>query len=424
MGRIRQIGVAFAWRNLGTIEAMGVTRNHREPRTWGTIRTQKSGNFTASYRHLGVEYHCWHVFSTKTAAQNWLADELTKIEAHTWKPFDQREDVPKPPPPPPPPPLPTLDQFAADWLARAPLRDGTIEHYDRQLRKRILPAFGQMHLDEITRAEVRTWWRAMTKDGERRCHHHSYGLLHTIMEIAIADELITEQPCRIKGAGTGSEERSITPLTAAQIAKVANAFEAEHTGWGIAVMIAGWCALRSGEVRELRRKDVDIDKRAIHIRRAVTRVGSKLNVGPPKTKAGLRDAPIPEALIPLIEQHLEKIGPSPDALLIANEEGENVDDRKWDRTFKMACRKALGKPKERQPGQTGRLGAPEDPGYWFHDLRRTALTNLAVAGATIKELQHVAGHTTPNMAMRYQEVAQSHLDEVVDRMSIIMSQAA
>lgn len=51
----------------------------------------------------------------------------------------------------------------------------------------------------------------------------------------------------------------------------------------------------------------------------------------------------------------------------------------------------------------------------------TPTVNAAVAGATIKELQRLAGHTTPAMAMRYQEVAASHMDEVVDRLGDIMS---
>jgi len=45
------------------------------------------------------------------------------------------------------------------------------------------------------------------------------------------------------------------------------------------------------------------------------------------------------------------------------------------------------------------------------------LTYLALNGATVRELQVIAGHTTATMAMRYQEVAQEHLTDVYGRLS-------
>ncbi|MDR3069603.1 MAG: tyrosine-type recombinase/integrase [Propionibacteriaceae bacterium] len=53
----------------------------------------------------------------------------------------------------------------------------------------------------------------------------------------------------------------------------------------------------------------------------------------------------------------------------------------------------------------------------FHDLRKINLTYLALSGATVRELQVIAGHTTATMAMRYQEVADEHPTCVYDRLS-------
>jgi len=57
----------------------------------------------------------------------------------------------------------------------------------------------------------------------------------------------------------------------------------------------------------------------------------------------------------------------------------------------------------------------------FHDLRTTGLTYLALSGATVRELQVIAGHTTATMAMRYQEVAQEHLTDVYGRLSVTIA---
>jgi hypothetical protein len=43
-------------------------------------------------------------------------------------------------------------------------------------------------------------------------------------------------------------------------------------------------------------------------------------------------------------------------------------------------------------------------GLRFHDLRHTAATLAVVAGATTKELMARMGHSTPDMAIRYQHI--------------------
>jgi integrase len=43
-------------------------------------------------------------------------------------------------------------------------------------------------------------------------------------------------------------------------------------------------------------------------------------------------------------------------------------------------------------------------GLRFHDLRHTAATLAAAAGATTKELMERMGHTSPAVALRYQHV--------------------
>ena len=54
--------------------------------------------------------------------------------------------------------------------------------------------------------------------------------------------------------------------------------------------------------------------------------------------------------------------------------------------------------------------------FTFHDLRAFSLTQAAVAGATLRELQELAGHTTPGVAMRYQRVDEDHRAAVIRRL--------
>ena len=55
------------------------------------------------------------------------------------------------------------------------------------------------------------------------------------------------------------------------------------------VQLAAWCALRFGELTELRRGDVDTRAGVIRIRRAVVLVDGRFVVKEPKSEAGIRD---------------------------------------------------------------------------------------------------------------------------------------
>lgn len=67
-------------------------------------------------------------------------------------------------------------------------------------------------------------------------------------------------------------------------------------------MLAGWWGLRSGEVRGLRVRDLDLDIGVVHVRQAVVRRKGQLLIGPPKTDAGVRSVSIPPHLLPALRE--------------------------------------------------------------------------------------------------------------------------
>jgi len=396
---------------------------------WGIVRKQRSGRFAASYTFNGVEIRCpLGTFRTQGDARRWLAEERRLIERGDWLPFDQRHDGTLPEPEPVR--VPTVGEYVADWLSRGSIRGSTRTKYERDLRLRVLPVFGRTRLDEITREDVTRWWRAMTRAERLPCHDSTYSTFRTMMGFAVDDRLIDVQPCQVKGAGRPSKKRPITPLTPAQVQAVADAML--HPQWRIGILLGAWCALRSGELRELRRKDISFSKdgksAVVHVRRAVSRDGNKLVIGPTKTDASVRDMPVPASLVPVLRAHLDKwVGVFPDCLVVADPSGGTIRENTWDRAMKSACRRGLASEDAvkaaadaKRRGRSPNL--PDcDVDVWFHDLRKTALTSMATAGATIRELQAMAGHTTADMAMRYQQVAQSHLDDVMEKVSAMVA---
>jgi hypothetical protein len=63
-------------------------------------------------------------------------------------------------------------------------------------------------------------------------------------------------------------------------------------------------------------------------------------------------------------------------------------------------------------------------GYVWHCNRHTFCSWLAMAGATIKEIQELAGHKTVTMSARYAHLSPDHKLAVIDRIAAAATAAA
>jgi integrase len=174
----------------------------------------------------------------------------------------------------------------------------------------------------------------------------------------------------------------------------------EH--YRVAVPVAAWCGVRFGELIELRRKDVHADgqRKTLKIRRAATRVNNKLVVGPPKTDAGIRDVTVPPHVATQLRDHMtNRTGRGPEAFVFTTTRGKRLSTTAFTKSVKTGFA-AVGKGDMR-----------------VHDLRHVGATLAAQAGATTKELMSRLGHTTPDMAMRYQIAAQERDVKIAEDMS-------
>ena len=113
---------------------------------------------------------------------------------------------------------------------------------------------------------------------------HTYSLLRTVLETArTRDRLIDVNPCVIRGAGTAERKIKPKPATLEQLDIIVGEMPDRLK---VMVLLASWCALRFGELVELRRGDIDLDDEVILIRRAAVRVDKGWKVGDPKSEAG------------------------------------------------------------------------------------------------------------------------------------------
>jgi len=418
-------------------------------RRWGKLRRLPSGRWQASFVVSGNRYFALDTFEDQDAGAGWLAHvrddiELAARRREPWEmPNDVRlsgaphRDLPTPTSSPAAPAASgelTLRRFASQWVSEnSDLRPGTRERYSRLIRRQILnivvrhpkteqrrswdetrPGLGDVPVSELTASVVESWWADLPKD-HRRSADAAYQLLKSMLATAVKRGLLSSNPCDVRGAGKPSAVRHAELLEPTDVIAIADAIRPPRLR--ALVLIGGFCGLRSGELRALRAKDLDLDSQrpVIRVRRGVTRVGSKLVEGPPKTAAGIRDVPVPAALIVDLHLHVEVYcdvvtssavtSSDRNPLLFPGNNGGCMTESELRRAWVRATE------------QTGHEGA------WVHDLRKSAMTLSALSGASVRELQTLAGHVDAATSMRYQQLAQGHLLEVTDRTSQAIARA-
>ncbi|OLT46940.1 hypothetical protein BJF85_00250 [Saccharomonospora sp. CUA-673] len=367
----------------------------RPKRYFGSVRELPSGRFQARYQ--GPDGRTYNArtpegrpltFDTYGDADAWLSLRRSEILRGAWLPPKETEQNPL-----------TLRQYATAWLEDRDLADTTREHYEQLLTDYILPTFGDSPVTSIKPAAVREWHTKLLRDPDRpTTRAHTYGLLRTIFNTAISEEVVDANPCRVRGAGQAKRVKHIRPASLAELETIVTAIPARYK---VMVMLAAWCALRFGELSELRRSDVDVTNGVLYVRRGVVSTKTGMKVKDPKSDAGKRPVNIPPHLLPMVKDHLrDNVAGRSDLLFpSAGDPAKHMQGsalyKVWSRARKAASREDLR----------------------FHDLRHTGAVLAASTGATLAELMARLGHSTPGAAMRYQHAAKGRDKEIAGLLS-------
>lgn len=354
---------------------MAGKRGHRG---FGHLRKLPSKRWQASYIGPDLARHnAATTFESREDAEGWLAVERRLVDDAAWTPPAGRAIVVRRG-------QLTLREYSARWLAERNLKPRTHEHYRTILDRFLLPDLGDEPLRSLTPDVVRAWHARLLTGPTYKAH--AYSLLRTIMRTALDDRLIDASPCVIRGAGRSARVVKIRPASLDELERLAAAVPARLR---LMVLLAAWCALRFGELVELRRSDVDLRNGVVKIRRGVTWVHGVTHVSTPKSAAGVRDVAIPPHLLPAVKAHLRDHAQwGKDGLLFPSPNGNHLTNGMLREAF-FPAREAAGRADLR-----------------FHDLRHTGAVLAAATGATLAELMARLGHSTPAAAMRYQHAAQ------------------
>lgn len=319
-------------------------------------------------------------FASKTSANHWLVD----IEASL-----RRGDLPD---------LAlgrmTFEDWAKRWLKSKQAKAKTLDGYESNINTHLIPWFGRLRLNAITRADVVDFIAYTIDKHSEHVAANCKTVLSSLMNEAKHNGAITKNPAervKVKRA----RRRDMVFLSRKEVERLA--FEISHPPikprggehrrkeypeYSLLVRFAAETGLRSGEIAALRVGRLDVINRRVHVAEAVSEVkkerdASGLVYDEPKTYER-RSVPIPKTLANELANHLLTRPSDPNAFVFTASRGGPLRHRNFYKSFfKPAVERAEINPKTR-----------------FHDLRHTYAALLIEAGAHPLSVKNRLGHSS------------------------------
>lgn len=116
--------------------------------------------------------------------------------------------------------------------------------------------FGEQRIDRITVKNVNDWYDDLAPSRET-VRAQAYSLLRTIFTTAASTQLeplIPFDPAHIRGAGNTQRVHKARPASLQELEIIVAELPDRYQ---LMALLAAWCALRFGELTELRRRDID-----------------------------------------------------------------------------------------------------------------------------------------------------------------------
>ena len=272
----------------------------------------------------------------------------------------------------------TFGEYARTWFTEGAARRGwkrsTVLQY-RSLERRLVEHFGPIPLAAIRPRHIAEYVAEQSAERGASVVGRDIALLHAIFKTAIKEELVEANPA------AGAERpklprRSWRILEPVEVARVAKAFTDEQARTVFLTLVL--TGVRRSELQALRWRDVDL-------------VGNVLRVRDSKSEDGIRSIALSTTLAEALWQHRRRCRYQGDGERVFCHPERGTVYRA--ETFEDALRAALS-----AAGVEGRVRA-------FHDLRHTAITNDAAAGANPVALMTKAGHADMKTTKIYMHMA-------------------
>ena len=152
--------------------------------------------------------------------------------------------------------------------------------------------------------------------------------------------------------------------------------------------LAAFSGLRFGEIVALTLDHVDLDRNVVRVRHSMTMFGEMKG---PKTRAGLRDVPMPKAVSAMLRAYLRDHHRANERnLLFTTKPGKRITPGVFHRWYWRPLLTRVG---------IGEFDA-DGRGYHFHALRHFAASMMVDRGVSAADVAGILGHSSFDMTLR------------------------
>ena len=282
---------------------------------------------------------------------------------------------------------------------RRGLKENSMRAYGSAINRIHTDPFGSRMIRSVRLSDGKGWFVSLHDKGLKQ---NTIGILQSVLrpafEMAVDDDMIRKNPFKFKLSDVIPNDAYVrSALTKAQQERYLQ-FIRDHgkDNYYDDIVILLGTGLRVSELYGLTRADIDFDRRCIHVRRQLCRTAEKpYFVTPPKTKSGIRNIPMTDAVYMALMRVVKARTPPKVELLVDGHSGFLFLDKSgmpkvamhlenYMRGLQARFEKAYGKPV---------------PRITPHVLRHTFCTNVQQAGLDVKSLQYLMGHSNASVTL-------------------------
>ena len=224
-----------------------------------------------------------------------------------------------------------------------------------------------------------------------------------ILDLAMQNDLVYRNVFeKIKVPHVDAEERQ--PITEEQRELILNTWEGHRMGVPALIML--YCGLRRGELLALLWTDIDFRAKTLSVSKAADMPTNATTVKKPKTKAGTRIVPIPDAIMPaLLKARREAISMYVcPAMRTGDIMSAQAYTEAWSSYMHYLNLCAGGRDKVRTKNENGKVcfipAVQAMEPFTAHQLRHSYATMLYDADVDVKTAQKLLGHADFSVTMK------------------------
>jgi integrase len=336
-------------------------------------------------------------FMTKTAAEAWAVDNNYALQHGRY--VDPTAGKV------------TIGDLAKSWTnSRVDLKESAGVRNQYSLDGQVLPYWKHKPVSEVTAAAGRNWIAALNKKYSPSTVHKAFYVMKAILDEAVLDQRIPTNPIT-KLALPRIPSPDHIFLTAEQLFELSE----NAKGRDDIILTLGFTGLRWGELAGLKCKRWNSERRRLTVAEQVTEINGNLAWGTVKNHQA-RTVPVPELIAELLDARVA--GKKPNEVIFSTPKGGVLRNKNARRDWFDAAVLATFPPEvEPEQGEKPMPSIPLTP----HDLRHTAASLAAAAGANAKSVQKMLGHASAAMTHDiYVGLFEDDLDAVASRLDTTM----